>query len=57
MQNSSPSSGSQAECHCAATCLQNDLYDALFYLRIVVAIMMGVLFGALGAQGLMSFLT
>ncbi|KAL4452454.1 hypothetical protein ABPG75_008116 [Micractinium tetrahymenae] len=36
---------------------KNDLYDALFYLRIVVAVVMGMLYGALGAQGLMIFLS
>ncbi|KAL4450130.1 hypothetical protein ABPG77_010799 [Micractinium sp. CCAP 211/92] len=36
---------------------KNDLYDALFYLRIVVALVLGTLYGALGAQGLMIFLS
>jgi len=36
--------------------LQHDLYDALFYVRILLAALLGVGFGFVGAQGLMVFL-
>lgn len=37
--------------------VQHDLYDALFYVRMVVAIVLGVAYGAVGAQGLLAFLS
>lgn len=36
---------------------QHDLYDALFYLRMLVAALMGATYGAIGAQGLIIFLS
>ena len=53
-------------CVCAITCtsgapltrlLQNDLSDAIFYLRVVLALGIGLFYGVIGAQGLMSFLS
>ena len=35
---------------------QHDLYDALFYVRIVLAVLLGTAFGLIGAQGLIVFL-
>lgn len=42
--------------HCAPPPLQHDLYDALFYVRILLAALLGTGFGFVGAQGLMVFL-
>lgn len=40
----------------SALLLQHDLYDALFYVRILAAALLGTGFGVIGAQGLMVFL-
>jgi hypothetical protein len=37
--------------------LKHDLFDALFFLRILLAIILGVTYGVIGAQGLMVFLS
>ncbi|PSC72284.1 Rab5 interacting [Micractinium conductrix] len=36
---------------------KNDLYDALFFVRFVVAVVLGTGYGAMGAQGLIVFLS
>lgn len=34
-----------------------DLYDCVFFLRVAIAILMGIAYGVVGATGLMSFLS
>ena len=39
------------------TWVKNDLHDTVFFLRVTLAVFLGALYGVLGAQGLMIFLT